>query len=190
MTGLQEAFQGVRGALHAAGVEYAIGGSWASTTYGEPRQTNDIDLIAGFDRESLLQFLHALGDGYYFDEETALQAFRLSRPFNVIHRAFSFKFDFFPIHDEHGRSELQRVRHLQVSALDEQPVPVVSPEDMIIAKLRWFRAGREVSSQQWRDIVGILRLEGSRLDQAYLEEWTRRLQLADLFERARRDTPR
>jgi hypothetical protein len=38
----------LRSALEGAGVRYAVGGSWASTAFGEPRFTNDVDVVADF----------------------------------------------------------------------------------------------------------------------------------------------
>ncbi len=183
MTGLREAFSGVRDALESAGVKFAVGGSWASTTYGEPRQTNDIDIVASFSISTLPTFLDFLGDGFYFDADTAREAFLLGRAFNVIHRQWSFKFDFFPVQDEHGAAELGRVVEVDIPALSERPVPVVSAEDIIVAKLRWYREGGSVSEQQWRDIAGVLRAEGGRLDWDYLELWARKLGLSGLLEK-------
>ncbi len=184
MTGLNQAFQGIRRALESAGIIFAIGGSWASTTYGEPRQTNDIGFVAAFNTWNLGLFLDTLGDTYYYDKETAQEALRLARPFNVIHRQLAFKFDFFPVQDEHAAAELDRRQFFLVATLDDEPVPIVSAEDIVIAKLRWYRAGGEVSQQQWRDIAGILRLEGDRIDRVYLDAWTRKLDLQDLWRRA------
>jgi hypothetical protein len=185
MNGLRQAFHGIRCALEIAQVPFAIGGSWASTTHGEPRQTNDIDLVAALNPHTLNVFLDSLGLDYYCDRETAQEALRLARPFNVIHRQLAFKFDLFPIHDEHGSAELERTQYVVVAALDDEPVPIVSAEDIIIAKLGWYRDGGEVSQQQWRDIVGVLRMEAGRIDDAYLDAWTRRLGLNDLCRRAR-----
>jgi hypothetical protein len=187
VTGLRQAFLGVRQALEIAQVTFAIGGSWASTTHGEPRQTNDIDLVAAFNRRNLDLFLDSLGDAFYYDRETAQQALRLARPFNVVHRLLAFKFDFFPVHDEHGAVELERRQYVLAATLDAEPVPIVTAEDIVIAKLRWYRAGGEVSQQQWRDVLGVLRLEGSRMDDSYLDAWTRRLGLDDLCQRARQE---
>ena len=73
---------------------------------------------------------------------------------------------------------------MTIDALADEPVPVVTAEDIVIAKLRWYRAGGEVSEQQWRDIIGVLRVEAGRLDTAYLNAWTSKLRLDDLFRRA------
>lgn len=185
MNGLAAAFGGVRRALEAAEVRYAIGGSWASTTHGEPRQTNDIDLIATFTADNLDPFLNALGDDYYVDRDTAHDALRRSRSFNVIHRHLAFKFDLFPANSPHTMAQVERSRAVLVLELDEAPVPIVSAEDIVIAKLEWYRAGGGISERQWCDILGVLRAEGDRLGSAYLDTWANRLGLQELYERAR-----
>ena len=53
MISASDAFDPVRSALEQAGVRYAIGGSWASTAFGEPRFTNDVDILADFTPETL-----------------------------------------------------------------------------------------------------------------------------------------
>ena len=52
-------------------------------------------------------------------------------------------------------------------------------------KLLWYRQGGEVSDKQWRDIVGVLRISGGRMDRGYLSVWAERLGLTALLERAR-----
>src|SRR5690242_8984518 len=108
MVTLTDAFRAVRRALDQASVTYAIGGSWASSIHGEPRHTNDIDFVTNLDAQRLRLFLLALGPGFYFDEDTALDALNNGRSFNVIHQALGYKFDFFPVIDSHGDAELNR----------------------------------------------------------------------------------
>ena len=60
------------------------------------------------------------------------------------------------------------------------------PEDILLQKLRWYRRGGEVSDRQWRDILGIVRVQGARLDLAYLRKNAPVLDVADLLERALR----
>jgi hypothetical protein len=186
MVSLAEAFRTVRRALDHAGVTYAIGGSWASSVHGEPRHTNDIDFVANLDARKLRPFLRALGPGFYFDEDAALQALNHGRSFNVIHQTLGYKFDFFPVSDSHGDAELERRQVLPLPTLDTELVPVISAEDTILAKLRWYRAGGEVSDRQWRDIAGMFATSGEKLDRAYLERWAQALGLMDLYERAGR----
>ena len=186
MVTLADVFRSVRRALDHASVTYAIAGSWASSIHGEPRHTNDIDFVTNLDERRLRPFLLALGPGFYFDEDTALEALSYGRPFNVIHQALGYKFDFFPLIDSHGDAELKRRQAVPLPTLDTELVPVISAEDTILAKLRWYRVGGEVSDRQWRDIAGIFAASGEQLDRAYLERWARAMGLMDLYERALR----
>lgn len=183
---LAEVFQRVRRALDQAGVTYAIGGSWASTVHGEPRHTNDIDFVTNLDAERLGPFFDALGSGFYFDAESARDALENRRPFNVIHQQLGYKFDFFSVIDSHGTAELARRLAVSLPALDTELVPVISAEDTILAKLRWYREGGEVSERQWRDIVGMFAASGEHLDREYLERWALALGLTGLYRRAAR----
>lgn len=186
MVTLAQVFHTVRRALDQAGVTYAIGGSWASSIHGEPRHTNDIDFVTNLDPRRLLAFLPALGPGFYFDTEAALAALTAGRPFNVIHQTLGYKFDFFPVVDGHGDAELARRQAVALPTLDTELVPVISAEDTILAKLRWYRDGGEVSERQWRDIAGMFAASGEHLDRAYLERWSRTLGLSELYQRAAR----
>jgi hypothetical protein len=61
---------------------------------------------------------------------------------------------------------------------------VATPEDTILAKLEWYRIGEEVSERQWRDVLGIIKVQGNNLDLAYLHQWAKELKVSDLLERA------
>ena len=180
-----DAFAPLRAALEQAGIRYAVGGSWASTAFGEPRFTNDIDILANFTPANLAPFLAALPPTYLADPDEAAVAVRQGRPFNVIYMPAAFKFDLFPAHAfPLGRTELDRAVSLPNSGLSESPIPFVTPEDILLAKLHWFRAGGEVSEVQWRDIRGILRARRDTLDRGYLEQSARQLGIDALLARA------
>ena len=61
---------------------------------------------------------------------------------------------------------------------------VASPEDILLAKLEWYRMGGEVSERQWRDVIGVLRVQAGVLDVDYLQRMARELEVADLLEQA------
>ncbi|MCC6264602.1 MAG: hypothetical protein IT169_13570 [Bryobacterales bacterium] len=160
----------MRAALESAEVRFAIGGSWASTAYGEPRFTSDVDILAEFTMERLKAFLRSLPQDFYVDPDEAANAIRTGRPFNVIYMPLAFKFDFFtasafPL----GAQELDRAIFLAETELSERPTPFVTPEDILLAKLHWYRKGGGVSEVQWRDIQGLVRACGARLDREYLQ---------------------
>src|SRR5579883_1202471 len=89
-------FAALVAAFRAAGLRFAIGGSWASTAFGEPRFTNDVDILVDFTTAGLDVFLQSIPEGFYFDADEARRAVRAGRHFNLIHTASVFKFDLFP----------------------------------------------------------------------------------------------
>lgn len=169
------------------GIPYLVGGSVASGIYGLPRQTNDIDILAQLTPALVGKFCASLAPGFYIDSEAAGPALREGRPFNVIHLQRAFKFVIFPVGDDgFARSEIARRQYLNagITDLENLMIPVPSAEDIILAKLRWFRDGGEVSDRQWHDVLGVIRVQGGHLDLAYLRNWPFRLSLADLLDRA------
>jgi hypothetical protein len=181
------AFEQVLAALDRWEIPYFIGGSVASGSYGLPRQTNDIDIVADFSRADVAAFCESLQGEFYIDLTAALAAIRAGRAFNAIHLKGAFKFDFFPADPEgFAQSELGRRRYVvsAVPGLEAVEFPISSPEDTVLAKLVWFRDGGGVSDRQWHDILGILSVQAGRLDLVYMRDWAERLGIAHLLERA------
>lgn len=174
-------------ALDAMSVQWAVGGSIASSVYGEPRATNDIDVIATLSEKQARSLVVQLGDDFYANEDSAADAVRRRSCFNVIDNHSLVKIDIFvPALGALGVGQLDRVR--QISAFPGmRPVPMLSPEDIVLQKLRWHQAGGSVSDRQWRDIVSILRLVGRRIDSTYLEQVAAKEGLLASLDRARAD---
>ena len=190
MTELGPVFEKLLGILDRLEIPYLVGGSVASGSYGLPRQTNDIDIVADFGSADFGEFFELMAEEFYVDRLTATEAIRQRRPFNAIHLMGAFKFDFFPADSEgFSQSELRRKRYV-VSAMPGLPhieFAVSSPEDTVLAKLVWFRKGGETSDRQWHDILGVLRVQQARLEWDYLRKWALQLEIADLLEKAIKD---
>jgi hypothetical protein len=186
MSSVRDAVLQVGKALESIGIPYAIGGSFASSVHGVARATQDVDFIAAILPGNAAAFAAALQDAFYVDPEAIREAIRYRRSFNIIHFASGFKIDIFPAsaHDL-GSQQLKRRRNAETALLGGPPAlfPVISAEDTILVKLRWYRDGGESSERQWNDLRNIVRVQGARLDVAYLREWSKFLNVADLLER-------
>lgn len=175
----------VTDALEALGVPYAIGGSFASAMHGVMRATMDADLVADLRPDQAEPLARALGDPFYADVQAMQEAIRRSASFNVIHVETAFKVDVFAAKARpFDRAQLSRRQRHQISEEPERHAYVASPEDTILAKLEWYRMGGESSVRQWRDVLGVLRVQSGRLDVDYLRRMAATLDVNDLLERA------
>jgi len=172
-------------ALEGLGIRYMLVGSFASSIYGLYRATADIDIVADIKSEDVRPLYEALKDEFYVDELAMRNAVAHKGSFNAIHFDSVFKVDVFVAQaDPFTSAQLDR-RQLRTLSLDRaESVYVASPEDTILAKLRWYRARNESSTTQWNDVVGVVAVVGNSLDIAYLRIWAERLGLSDLLQRA------
>jgi hypothetical protein len=178
----------VAAALEASGATYLVGGSLASSAWGKPRSTFDVDLVVDMSEAQVAPFVAALEEGFYADPEAIRHAAAAHASTNLIHEATGIKVDlFFPPDAPLAREQMSRRRRLSVGGEPERFLYVYAPEDILLQKLRWYRLGNEVSGRQWSDVLGILAVQGSALDRSYLKRWAAVEGLSDLLERALRD---
>jgi hypothetical protein len=169
--------------LERLGVEYHLGGSYASSIHGVPRQTQDVDLVAKLLPGQIELLVEALGSDFYADSESARSAVAQRSTFNLLHLASGVKVDIFCFGDSaFDRSEFERAEPTRLYGDDEVRIRVKTAEDIVLRKLQWYRLGGEISDRQWGDVVGCL--EAAARDLSYLRHWARELGLADLLERA------
>ena len=173
------------GILEELGVAYHIGGSYASSVHGIPRQTQDIDLVVDLPMSVASRLVSRLSDDFYIKDDSVRDAIRSKRSFNIIHHDSGLKIDFFIRGDAPFDSEeFARHRPELIQAEPECRVLVANAEDTLLRKLWWYRQGGEASDRQWSDVLGIVRTQGDRLDEAYLERWAGELGVGDLLGRA------
>ena len=171
-------------ALDALGVPYAIGGSFASALHGVMRATMDADLVADLRLEHVEPLAQALGDVFYADAEMMRDAIRRYGSFNLIHLDTMFKVDVFVAKPRaFDRSQLARRQLHLLSEDPERHAYITSAEDIILSKLEWYRMGGEISDRQWRDVLGVLKVQGDRLDRDYLRRMSVDLDVTDLLEK-------
>ena len=176
-------------AFEQLGVSYYIGGSVASSAYGLPRTTIDADLVADLRIEHVRPLVQQLQNAYYIDADMIRDAIKHRSEFNIIHFETMLKVDVFIQKTRaFDRETRRRVRQEQLDETSSDHVFLLaSPEDVILNKLEWYKMGGEVSDRQWNDILGVLKVQGTSLDLAYLRQWAAALGVTSLLDRALED---
>ena len=164
--------------LEEAGIPYMISGSLGSSLHGEPRATNDIDLIIAPTSDQLKTFVHSLSRGYYVSPETAQEALRNRSMFNIVDDQTGWKADII-IRKDRPFSLAEFSRRVSANILGIQ-VSVVTPEDAILCKLEWSK--KSGSERQFRDALGIAVVQGKNLDQESVRKWARALNVGNLLD--------
>ena len=167
------------------GIPYLIGGSFASAVHGIVRATMDVDLVADIKPSHISSLVALLENEFYIDAEMILDAIQHTSSFNLIHLETMFKVDVFILKQRpFDLNQMQRRISQSVGDSPGDQAYFSTAEDIVLAKLEWFRAGGETSERQWRDIMGVLDLQSDRLDLEYLKKWAATLGIRDLLQRA------
>lgn len=176
-----ELLRRVVGSLEAVGLRYLVTGSMATSLYGEPRFTNDIDVVVDLPLDRLEELLRQFpADEFYLSEESARRAIQRRTQFNVIHPRSGLKVDLMvAAGDAFDQSRFSRARTLH-------PAPgfqaiFAAPEDVIVKKLEYYRDGG--SDKHLRDIAGVLEVSGKEIDRDYISDWAERLGLSEIWQR-------
>lgn len=153
-----------------------VTGSFASTFHGEPRMTQDIDVVIDPDVSTVALFVGQFDpDTFYVDD--AVSATERRGMFNVIDVATGWKVDLI-IRKDRAFSEEEFRRRLPVRIADVATY-VASAEDTILSKLEW--SAKSGSERQLRDDVSVIQVQRATLDFGYLEHWATELGLTDLL---------
>ena len=154
-------------------------GLQASIAYGEPRFSNDIDIVADISQNQADEVKNCFPDSDFFLEiESIKKAIQQRHQFNIIHPSSGIKIDvIIPARDDFNRSRFSRTKRLNIS--ETEAADFAAPEDVIIKKLEYCQMGGSV--KHLRDIAGMIKILGSLIDKAYLNDWTEKLGLSDLW---------
>jgi len=170
--------------LESAGVEYLIGGAIAEWAWGEPRATQDLDLVINLPIEAVVRFSKELEKrNMLVPADIILDAIvedRADIPLNAIHMYSGLKADLYLMRD----GDVLRQRAFQRRVLIDYGPPigkvyVHSPEDLILYKLMYL--GLSGQPKHARDIAAILRAKKDQLDFGYIEEWVAQLGLGSVW---------
>ncbi len=172
--------------FRSAGIDFVIGGSLASSVWGEERNTRDVD-IAALISLSQIDLLDDLFQWpYVLDTASMKESLKLREEFasgQILHGETLDKFDIFLLrNDEYSMTQLARKRLVEFAP--GVSFPFASPEDIVVTKLRWFVLGNRVSDKQWNDIVQVLEMQKGSLDEDYMTQWATHFEVLDLLREA------
>ncbi len=161
-------------------IPYLVTGSVAAMAYGEPRFTNDIDIVAAIKDQHIQALLVAFpAEEYYIDADMIREAIQQGRQFNIIHPASGLKVDVMIKRDTaFDESRFSRVRRIQPA--ESYQANFAAPEDVIIKKMEYYRQGG--SEKHLRDITAILKISGESVDWDYISLWAERLGLTEIWD--------
>ena len=164
--------------LDRMGVAYMLTGSFASNVYGRIRSTFDADLVVALIPTQLRPLTETLGGDYYVDAGTFGEIEEAGGQFNAVHRPSGLKIDFYLARSGRDREALGRARKVALWGLQ---VSVITPEDLVLAKLAWAAAGG--SARQVEDARGVVELQRDVLDLGYLRAKAAEMSLGEALER-------
>ncbi len=161
-------------------IKYLVTGSTATIFYGEPRFTNDIDIVAAMKLGNVDTLCKRFpGDEFYLSREAVRDAIINCGQFNIIHPASGLKIDLMiPGDNPFNRSRLTRGKTVRV-AQDTDAV-FASAEDVVVKKLEFYKMGG--SEKHLLDIAGVLKIVGDNVDRSYILNWADELGLSDVWE--------
>ena len=164
---------------------YVVTGAVASIIYGEPRLTNDVDLIMMMKTEDIERFVQAFPSAEFYCPPVEVLKIEIRRPhrghFNLIHHDTGTKADIYLAgEDELHRWALSKRRDMVVEG---ERVRVAPPEYVIVRKLEYYREGG--SEKHLRDIAGMLELSSQEIDFKQLDHFLQRYGLEKEWVKAR-----
>lgn len=190
MKSISDVISEVIDVLERFDIPYLVGGSFASSVWGQPRQTNDLDLAVQVDESQVDSLVQAFAADYMVSGDEirrTLSEREEYRSFQLFHIDAGFKVDVFvPQLDAYRRSEFLRAKSVEL-------IPGVlaicsAAENVVIQKIRWYVLGNRVSDRQWNDIVQVLEIQKGQLDEEYMFKWASHFGVDELLREAMSQT--
>jgi hypothetical protein len=173
--------------LDALNIPYAVGGSFASSAWGRPRQTRDLDVGVLISAQQAQRLADAVEGEFVLSRQEMEQAASGDgefRSFQLLHMEEVFKIDVFAF-DISGYTTDLMSRRRPYPLAPSYDAQFLSPEDIVITKLRWYVLGNRVSDRQWNDIVQVLEMQEETFDFEYAARWCEHFGVGDDLELAK-----
>ena len=152
-------------------IPYMLSGSMAMSVYTAPRYTRDFNFIVYLKPSDVLYLKEYFSEGYYFDEDSVIEAIKTKGMFNIIDHKSNYKADFIVLKNE--KFELKKFeRRIRINLFNFL-IYIIAVEDLLISKLIWIQQIQ--SALQKTDIAQLAKLDN--LDRAYIWTWIEKLKL-------------
>ncbi len=154
-------------ALNNLKARYMLTGSLASNMYGNPRGTQDADFVLDPETDTLSQVAARVTPTYELDPQAYFESVTMTTRYVFHAQDHEFKAEFFLLsNDAHDK---ERFRRRRLGHFENRPVNVPSPEDVVVAKLRWILRARR--PKDIGDVKSVLATQQNRLDWDYIRHW-------------------
>lgn len=165
--------------LERLGLPYLVTGSVATIFFGEPRFTNHIDVVVELALSRVAELCAAFPPHeFYLSDEAARRAVERGGQFNIVHPGSGLKVDLMVSRrTPFDRSRFSRA--VRVQPRGDFEASFASAEDVILKKMEYYREGG--AEKHLRDIAGVLRVSGDRIDRDYIRRWAEELGLARIW---------
>jgi hypothetical protein len=171
-------------AFECLGIRYSLSGSIACSVYGLPRGAQDIDFLADIQLEHVCPLIDHLQAVYTINAQALRDAIAQRNAFSLLHLSSLVKVDvMLPSGTPFDSLVLQRARQLSLIE-GYQPIWIVSPEDVVLMRLEWYRDCGATADDQWNDMLGVLKVEAPTMDLTYLRHVAPTLNVSGLLEQA------
>ncbi len=176
------------GKLEEVGINYMATGSVASTLYGIPRFTHDLDLIIDLPSHQIRAFQEAFPLEAFYCPPVEVLRIESRRPrrghFNIIHHETGFKADIY-VHNADRLQEWGLKQKQRIDLPNGKGLWTAPPEYVIVRKLDYYREGH--SEKHLEDIAGMLEISGDIIDRPTIDHWVNKLGLQDQWARIHTD---
>jgi hypothetical protein len=181
----QELLKKVIQALDQAGIPYMLTGSIVSSLQGEPRSTHDIDVLVAIQKSKVGAIVNAFPPvDFYLDEESIYEAIKRQSMFSLVDSKEGGKVDFWILTGE--AFDLSRFKRRYEEPFLGMRLQVSSPEDTLLAKLRWAKLSGG-SEKQFTDALRVYEVQYGQLDMEYLDRWVKKLGVESLWKRLKEE---
>ena len=161
-------------------LNYMLTGSMAMMAYAVYRFTADVDVVLELETEDAKRIIETFEPDYYVPHNAVSRAISNRKMFNVIHEETAFKIDC--VIKKNNDFQKTAFENRQRTEFYGREIWIITKEDLIISKLFWAKDSR--SEKQLTDVRNLIQ-SGTKVD--YLEEWTQKLGIDDLFEECRKE---